>query len=453
MSLLGIAAIATAVIAGVSSIAKNVSAAKNAQKTNQTNIDINAATNANNLRLAREQNEWNLAQWNRENNYNLPVNQVGRYRQAGINPYMAMNQITNGNSSTGLTSANLANQQSTTVQNPGSTSTLGNVLGGVADGMGSYLNLTNVVNQIENTAANTRYVESRTAGQNIDNHWSGILKHDEHVGREQDIRIKGYGEPHLRKLGDYMASDWYIDSLKRGQNASVTEAEESAKLAGQRVYSEQLQQTYMSLQIDGLSKENQLILPRFAMSMADTAARIQKTYSDIKRNEVLNATDQMNAVSNRINAKANQQNAATNYMVGKSTVRLNEETRKLVGKQVITEVAKAKGLQLNNQQVETIWNANKKLIPEMVELQSKEMKARANVADIKGSKANIVADIVINDMRQVGAFAKDITSAYATLKSGKDVNSVVDGVAESLFGDVDTSSSPPASATQGIPFN
>lgn len=450
MSLLGVLAVAAAAAAGIASMVKSQSNSRNAQKTNQTNIDINAATNANNLRLAREQNEWNLAQWNRENNYNLPVNQVGRYRQAGINPYMAMNQITNGNAATGLTSANLANQQSVAVQNPGSTSLLGDFFEGASNGINTWAQLNSILEQTQNTSADTQLKEEQRNALAISNRWSPILNHDRHVANEQGIRIQGYQEPYLKKLGDYMSSSWYMDSLRRGQNASVTEAEHSAELVGQKVYSEQLEQTYMNLKIDGLSKENELILPKFMASMAETAARISKLYSDVNRNNVLNRVDTMNAQTNRMNAQTNRMNAQTNYMVGQSVARLNDETRKLVGKQIITEQAKAKGLELDNERVETIWNANKDLVPEFVKVQSAELQGRMNNAVIKGSKANIIADIVIQDMRQVGAFAKDVTSAYATLKSGQDVNALVDGVSN-MFGS--PASSPIGQSQNGIPFN
>lgn len=43
-------------------------------------------TNQMNLQIMREQNQWNLDQWNRENEYNLPINQMQRLQQAGLNP-------------------------------------------------------------------------------------------------------------------------------------------------------------------------------------------------------------------------------------------------------------------------------------------------------------------------------------------------------------------------------
>lgn len=47
------------------------------------------ATNENNRRnerLMEKQNKQNISQWRRENTYNLPINQIGRMEQAGLNP-------------------------------------------------------------------------------------------------------------------------------------------------------------------------------------------------------------------------------------------------------------------------------------------------------------------------------------------------------------------------------
>ncbi|MBQ3410774.1 MAG: hypothetical protein IJH30_03380, partial [Bacillus sp. (in: Bacteria)] len=38
------------------------------------------------------QNEWNLAQWERENAYNSPIQQMQRYREAGLNPNLIYGQ-------------------------------------------------------------------------------------------------------------------------------------------------------------------------------------------------------------------------------------------------------------------------------------------------------------------------------------------------------------------------
>lgn len=61
------------------------------------NLFMNERNNKTNAAQARLQNQWNIEQWNRENEYNLPVNQVQRMMDAGINPglYYGQNQMIN----------------------------------------------------------------------------------------------------------------------------------------------------------------------------------------------------------------------------------------------------------------------------------------------------------------------------------------------------------------------
>lgn len=50
-----------------------------------------------NAQMARENREFALDMWNKENEYNLPINQVQRYRDAGLNPALMAGQISPGN--------------------------------------------------------------------------------------------------------------------------------------------------------------------------------------------------------------------------------------------------------------------------------------------------------------------------------------------------------------------
>lgn len=53
------------------------------------NVLSTILTNRANAALADKANQWSLEQWQRENDYNLPVHQLERLRQAGINPNLA----------------------------------------------------------------------------------------------------------------------------------------------------------------------------------------------------------------------------------------------------------------------------------------------------------------------------------------------------------------------------
>ncbi len=73
-----------------------------------------------NLNLAKMQNRWNLDQWNRENEYNLPVNQMVRLKNAGLNPDLMYQ-----NGTSGLTAASSPSMTSGAPATPQDMSALG----------------------------------------------------------------------------------------------------------------------------------------------------------------------------------------------------------------------------------------------------------------------------------------------------------------------------------------
>lgn len=86
-------------------------------RTNKANLAIARETNAYNYLLASKQNDWNIEQWNRENAYNTPSAQRQRLLDAGLNPNLMLDGGDAGNAR-GLDSADYANAQPTTMQNP-----------------------------------------------------------------------------------------------------------------------------------------------------------------------------------------------------------------------------------------------------------------------------------------------------------------------------------------------
>ncbi|QCS35936.1 minor capsid protein [Capybara microvirus Cap1_SP_52] len=109
------------IIGGIANlIGSGATAANNLKmqrETNETNLQINRETNQANRELAESQNQWNIEQWQRENEYNNASNQVKRFRDAGINPYLAM-QGQSAGMAQHLESANLSNQVGTTIEAP-----------------------------------------------------------------------------------------------------------------------------------------------------------------------------------------------------------------------------------------------------------------------------------------------------------------------------------------------
>lgn len=68
------------------------------------------STNKTNLLLAEKQNQWNIDMWNRTNEYNTPSNQLNLLMDAGLNPLMFGEHLSNVSPSSTIQSANLANQ-------------------------------------------------------------------------------------------------------------------------------------------------------------------------------------------------------------------------------------------------------------------------------------------------------------------------------------------------------
>lgn len=100
---------------GIGSLAGGIIGAIGQRKTNKTNLKIARETNKANRELAEQQNKWNIEQWNRQNEYNSPINQINLLKEAGLNPNLYGGE---GATAGSLVSADLANQQAATIDNP-----------------------------------------------------------------------------------------------------------------------------------------------------------------------------------------------------------------------------------------------------------------------------------------------------------------------------------------------
>lgn len=159
-------------LVGADSARKNAEAAKDAQR------EANEA----NLRLAREQNQWNLAQWNRENAYNTPAMQMARYRQAGINPYMAVGQVTGGNAAGGLNSAELARQRPL----PGVDPQAQGAAVGVQNSMDAFMQLAQTFSQIQNQQSQARLFDEQARSEAV----KQLLDKSKKIGQDYDNAYK-----------------------------------------------------------------------------------------------------------------------------------------------------------------------------------------------------------------------------------------------------------------------
>lgn len=159
---------------------------KSTDRTNKANLAIARETNAYNYLLASKQNDWNIEQWNRENAYNTPSAQRQRLLDAGLNPNLMLDGGDAGNAR-GLDSANYANAQPTTMQNP------------AQEKLGMLQSIQGVLQSANETAM--QYAKQRSEIANLDSQTN--------AQNIQNSYLRLFLDKNLEKLGhDTTTSKW-----------------------------------------------------------------------------------------------------------------------------------------------------------------------------------------------------------------------------------------------------
>lgn len=155
-------------------------------RTNRANLAIARETNAYNYLLASKQNDWNVEQWNRENAYNTPSAQRQRLLDAGLNPNLMLDGGDAGNAR-GLDSADYANAQPTTMQNP------------AQEKLGMLQSIQGVLQSANDTAM--QYAKQRSEIANLDSQTN--------AQNIQNSYLRLFLDKNLEKLGhDTTTSKW-----------------------------------------------------------------------------------------------------------------------------------------------------------------------------------------------------------------------------------------------------
>lgn len=148
-------------------------------RTNKANLAIARETNAYNYLLASKQNDWNIEQWNRENAYNTPSAQRQRLLDAGLNPNLMLDGGDAGNAR-GLDSADYANAQPTTMQNPAQEK-----LGLLQSIQGVLQSANETAMQYAKQRSEIANLDSQTNAQNIQNSYLRLFL-------DKDLEKRGY---------------------------------------------------------------------------------------------------------------------------------------------------------------------------------------------------------------------------------------------------------------------
>lgn len=378
-------AIAAALIGAGGAIGSNLLGGifnRNAQRSaNNSNVAMQRETNAQNYQIFREQNEFNKEQLNNYLQYNTPAAQRARFEDAGINPYMALGSMQNGNAQSALTSANSAPMQATQVQPEN----------GMANGIqGALLNAATVMSavsdaRLKNAEADKRNLENGVFAEDFANRMAEIRSK---IGLNDSSRDKNKSEKNIYDFEFKFKNDTLANAMKLS-DLSVQQGDALLRKTEAETNKLQIETDVMQWDLNLKKQYDESFLKvNLANAIADYAVKIQgiaesknrmhndniRTNNDTKRVGI----EQQNANSNSMNAQTNRMNANTN---AKSV----EQQGKLIVATVAKLYSEKYGVDIDNK---TRADLNQKVIDKMKEETEKLRNQNYTPSDIRRRKEN-----------------------------------------------------------------
>lgn len=326
---------------------------KSAQRAaNRTNLAIARETNAQNYQIFREQNEFNKEQFNNYLQYNTPAAQRARYEDAGINPYMALGNMQNGNAQSALTSANSAPMQATQVQPEN----------GMANGIQSaLLNAATIMSavsdaRLKSAAADKQNLEN---GKFAENFAMQMAEMRSKIGLNDSYRDKAKSEKSIYDFDFKFKNDTLANAMKLS-DISVQQGDALLNRTLAETTKIQVETDVMNWDL-GLKKkyDEQLIKTNLANAIADYFVKLQgiKESNNRMRNDNIRTNndtrrvgiEQQNANSNSMNAQTNAYNARTNRFNAVVGYYSMQQQGQLIVSQVAKNYAEATGVMIDNQ--------------------------------------------------------------------------------------------------------
>lgn len=343
-------AVAAALIGGgasvLGSLLGGVSRSSAQRSANRTNLQIARETNQQNWDMMTYQNQWNEAQNEKMLAYNTPDQQMKRYGEAGINPYLAVSQIIPGNQQSQLTSAQAPAMQAAQVQ----------PVTGMADA---------IQNSIS-SAADSMLKIAQARDINMDSELKRLAFDSDLEGRK--FRNKSDEYDYLLKKQGYDFNFEMQPLQKMLTQLSITQTAAQTKNVEQQT---KLLEVQTKLADFDLGFKNRYAEEQFKAELAklisetnlndESAKNLLYDRTVFKPKQLSlqaerNKIDMYNAETNRYNAETNRYNAETGRY-NAETGRMDAYTRKAaVAQDIIESAARTVGIKLSNQQ-------NAKLLP------------------------------------------------------------------------------------------
>lgn len=344
-------AVAAALIGGgasvLGSIFGGVSRNKAQQDANLTNLQIARETNQQNWNMMTYQNQWNEAQNAKMLAYNTPAEQMQRYAQAGINPYLAASQIVPGNQQSQLTSAQAPAMQATQVQ----------PVTGMADA---------IQNSIS-SAADSMLKIAQARDINMDSELKRLAFDSDLEGRKFRNKSDEY-DYKLKKQGyDFNFEMQPLDKMLK--QMSINQVSAQTKNVEQQTKLLEVQTKLADFDLGFKNKHaEEQFKQELAKLIADTKVA-EETAKNLNYDRTLfkpktlslqkerNNIDMYNAHTNRINAQTNQYNAVSNRISANASM-FNARTGRMeaythsaqVAQGIIESAERTTGIKLDNKQ-------------------------------------------------------------------------------------------------------
>ena len=290
------------VISAAGSIVGNLiggSMNKNAQGgANDINLRIARETNQQQYQMFQEQNAFNERMYNEMQDYNTPAAQMQRYRDAGINPYIAAGNVQTGNAQAALQSAP-APQMNVAQVSP-------------ETGLGSavqsgVMQASNVLAQF----AQNELALSQASKNRAEAGWIDRLNGAQLSNLSADT-IKKQNESSL--LGtDYQIKSSTLGNYIKLSDLSVANAEKTNEQLDAITQSVRLENALKNVNLGIQSKHGE---DMFKATLAKTIVEAFAMRASVRQRDAQIAIDKQNANTNAKNAQTNRMNANTNAAVG-----------------------------------------------------------------------------------------------------------------------------------------
>lgn len=241
---------------------KNGKLGASTDRTNKANLAIARETNAYNYLLAAKQNDWNIEQWNRENAYNTPSAQRQRLLDAGLNPNLMLDGGDAGNAR-GLDSANYANAQPTTMENPAQEK-----LGLLQSIQGVLQSANATAMQYAKQRSEIANLDSQTNAQNIQNSYLRLFL-------DKDLEKKGY-DTTTSKWTSKNSEETYAKTWLENNymlNYGFKQGRLQNNLTAQTISNLMTEQAFTSERSNLLQKEYQWFDDRVLMDLYEASTR------------------------------------------------------------------------------------------------------------------------------------------------------------------------------------